>query len=428
MNDEALTDAERAELVIHVPSLLNAQHGVPQDLKDLALALDMEGNPAQARALLDGMKRLSAHNQKLRLDKEHRQKVEDEVSRLKVQQEANRRISAETHTGTREVSWDDLFACVEWLVQGLIAVASLAFLVARPNLGKTFAMLDMCLNLALGRPWLGRETRQSKVMFVLGEGLSGFGDRIRAWCSYNGADLAEVLQQIVIIDGACLTADPSLATLKEVADRKDVGLIVFDTYAATSGVSKEDDAALNQAVVLAAREIRPTASVLFLHHPNKATEASACPIMRGSSALHGTADTVMTMWRDTGYTKEISGDDSWFALSTDNGHGGKSRHSGTQTIRGLQLVEHGPSAVLIRDERLEAPLSRADAQISQHFAHGMTTADFAQALGESTQGCGKKLNASQLVKKVPDTFPQQWTWTAKGEDLKNNPLVRQGGE
>lgn len=336
------------------------------------------------------------------------QRASERLIDLLADRDAKRRLSSITYTGTRELEWDDLFTEMDWLVQDLIPTSGVVFGVGRPNLGKTFVFgVDLVCNVALGRPWLGKETKACKVLMVLGEGLSGLGGRLRAWCSRQGVDPADIRDQLVIVDGANLSADPSLQTLREIANREEVGLIVFDTYAATSGVADEDDSSLNQTVVNAAREIRPQAAVLFIHHPTKSTEKSDSPILRGSGALAGTADTIMTMYRDTDFAQATPGINTWFAISTMPSHGGKSRHSKNETVRGLRLDSEGDSAVLIQAAAKPAQASKSSARVTEHLTDGMTMPEYMAAAGISSKSTAQA-DLTTFAEKIHDTKPQRW--------------------
>ncbi len=324
------------------------------------------------------------------------------------EQEAAREIAAQNYKGTREVGVEDLFKKVEWLVEDLIPRRGTSFLVARPNLGKTFTAEDMIGHGAFGAEWLGKATVPFRTMWVAGEGLAGLGARLEAWCSHNGVELAALLARVKIVDGACLTSDSSLEKLSEIANRHEADLIVFDTYAATSGVISEDDAAMNQAVVNAAREIRPESAVLFLHHPTKATEASDCPVMRGSGALSGTVDSVMTLWRDPDFSKDPLRQ-GWFALSTENSHGGKCRDARTQTIRGLRIIPVDDSAVMVHNpDSADAPEpSKAEQRVIKHLIGCMTVAEYQEAAGISHGTATNDLK--KYGQRVSNAQPEQWT-------------------
>lgn len=321
---------------------------------------------------------------------------------LVAREDAEARRAAETFRGTREVEWDDLFSePMHWLVQGLLPHGGTAFLVGKPNMGKTFVYLDMACHVALGRSWLGKATTSARVLFVLGEGLAGFGDRVSAWADANGVSLDDLRGRLTFIDGANINNDISLERIAEVANRDEVDLIIFDTYAASSGVQSEDDAALNARTLNRANTIRPGATLLFVHHPTKSSEDSIAPVLRGSGALAGAAEVVMTLWNDPKHmpTSGLIPDGAFLALSTENSHGGKNRHARTETVRGLYLTGHGGSAVVQHDSTPSA--MDPTVLVREHLTEPMTVQTFMDR-------AGLKGNTSRVAEKY----------------LKNNPAVR----
>lgn len=299
----------------------------------------------------------------------------------KGKQTALQRLASETYTGTQEISWDELFnKPLNWLVSDLLPAGSSAFLVAKPNTGKTFLYIDLGLNMVLGQPWMGKDTQRGRVMFVLGEGIAGFGARLRAWCDRNGVDSAEIEPNVSFIDGANINHDQSLQRMQAAANLHKPDLIIFDTYAATSGIVSEDDSAMTSSTLNRARSIYPLAAMLFVSHPTKSTEDSDCPVLRGSSALKGSIDTVISLFRDRSYQPlDSTTKREYLAVSTEHDHGGKNRNAITETLRGFYLTPEGDSMVVEREESgsTDSPLDVTN----RFLTSGMTVAAFMSAAG-----------------------------------------------
>ena len=334
--------------------------------------------------------------------------VAQELWKRRVRSKADRMEAAENYRGTTEITWEQLFDTpMSWLVQDLLPAASSALLVGKNNMGKTFVYIDMACNVALGRPWLGKETQQSKVLFVLGEGRTGFGSRLAAWCSANNVNPNELKAQVAFIDGANLNNDVSLGLISDTANRIGADLIVFDTYAAASGVISEDDAALNASTLNNARAIRPEATVLFVHHPNKSSEDSTHPVSRGSTALTGAVDLLMTLWKDAAFTPSSGARHTFLGLSTENEHGGKNRNATTETIHGLYLTPCDESLVLMRD--MSDTQSRADLKVEKYLSGVMTLAEFMAASSTSRSAAQRYLLSKKVQTNVgtgsqPNTY------------------------
>ena len=266
--------------------------------------------------------------------------ISAEVVKLKVKTEAERRVASEDYTGSELLSWEDLEdAHREYLIQDLVPQGGQVWTVARSNLAKTFTYTDAVCRMATGMPWMGKATKQAKTLIVLGEGKTGYMSRLKAWAKANGKDLAELRPWMFFMDRANLNNDESLKRIQDVATAEGIELVVFDTWAATSGVQREEDNALNSVTLSRIVDAVPDATLWFIHHPRKAEEDSDAPVMRGAGALQGRADVVMTMYRDHKFIPATGERFDFIALSTEAEHNGKNRDAQTETIRGLYLDE-----------------------------------------------------------------------------------------
>lgn len=327
-------------------------------------------------------------------DEDFEEDVASRVHLLKVDVEARRRVAAANYIGTDVLSWSDLEAReVRWIVEDLVAEGSLTYLVARANTGKTFTFIDMACRIVTGSAWLGKRVKPCSILIVLGEGVHGAIDRFRAWCEYNGVELAAIKPYIRFVAGANINNDESLSKLQE----QGVGceLIIIDTYATTSGIEKEDDAALASLTLNRARSINPDAALMFTHHPRKMDEDGDRPVMRGSGAMAGAADTVITLFRDRSYIGDGVGDEDWLALSTEADHAGKNRNAQTETFRGLYIKEIDGSAVLVQVDA--AALSKADSKVKAFLTGPMTVVEFMAASKLSRPTALKYLKESKFA-------------------------------
>lgn len=313
---------------------------------------------------------------------------------LKATDVAKSKLVSEEFTGSIELTLDDLKATQgNFIVQDLIAVESLNFMIARSNLGKTFAYVDMSCRVVLGLTWLGKQTNQGKILIVLGEGKAGFYQRLEAWLEVNGYTIDDLREKLFFIDGSNLFNDESAKKIAEVANREKVCLIIFDTWSATSGVSDENAGALNSEALNRASKIRPESALLFVHHPTKATELTERPEMRGSSALKGRADCVMTLYDDKSYTPTAGGQRAWIALSTTFEHGGKNRNARTETLRGLHLADFGDEQKYFTQLESES-MSKQSAKVREKLVGMVTVHEFANVIEMSPATARRYLDAA----------------------------------
>lgn len=328
------------------------------------------------------------------LNSRYEQEVEALVHRKMVEIEAEARVSAKYFSGSEILSWDALQARnQDFIVADLLPAGGIVFLVARSNLGKTVAYVDMVCRMIFGMPWIGKTTRFARVIIVATEGLSGMYSRFATWCEAHDCDFETVKQNVLLVDGANLNSSVSLARLSDAAQEFQADLMIFDTFSNVSGVADEDKAALNALTLSNAEAIKPGMTKLFVHHPRKSDQNTSNPEMRGSSVLKGRADVVITLFHESmGDTKNPCGG-SWISLSTEAHHGGKNRDSATETIKGLYLdAAFGASPVLRwNKDKFD---SRSTTAVKKHLEGKMTVREFASASEVSEKTADRYLKAA----------------------------------
>lgn len=340
--------------------------------------------------------------------------------RLKAQQEAERRLAGENYSGSTAMTWDDLEAHkTSFLVQDLIADNSVHFLVARPNLGKTFTFIDMACRMATGMEWLGKKTRQAQTLIVLGEGVNGFMDRVKAWMEAHGKTREDLEPWIHFHEGMNLNNDEALDILKKRVAETQAELVIFDTWSNTSGVVDEERNGLNNEVLRRVTEALHGQALLFVHHPRKSDQDGDSPVMRGAGALYGRAEVVMTLWQDRGFTSPDGTKRNWMALSTEVAHAGKNRLAQTETIHGLYLSEDHDAPVFMQAEG--EVLSAQSRKVRQVLTEPMTVTAYEKAAGVSEATARRHLSkaveegVAELHKgagQVPDSFHPSQRWAS----------------
>ncbi len=325
-----------------------------------------------------------------------RDEFESEVAQvmrdLKVKNEAVRRVAAEGYNGSDVIPFDLLFTDGgHYLVEDLVPSEGISFLVARPNIGKTFAYVDMVCRMTFGMPWLNKVTVRAKTLIILGEGRGGFGKRLKDWCDFHGKDIRELEDWVTFVDGANLNSPVSIEKLKKVVEVNAIELVILDTWSNVSGVANEDDAALNALTLNSVRDFCPSGSILFVHHPRKANEEKKNPVMRGSTVLHGRADVVMTMTFDPGHATASGRKREWIQLSTESAHAGKNRNARTETIHGLYLHDADDRVVMCFEN--SETVSKRAAKAIAGLVGVMTVEDFMAANGGSETTARRNLMA-----------------------------------
>ena len=186
----------------------------------------------------------------------------------------------------------------DWRIASILPDAALTVLFGPSGVGKSFLSLDWALSIQTGRPWLGRETVQGDVVYVAAEGSAGIGRRLRAWKAAHGASGllgARFLPHPVQLR---TSADVTgfVGELLGFGDRRP-SLVVVDTLARCFVGGDENSAKDMGVLVDAAERIRREtgAGVLLVHHTGKSGLEE-----RGSSALRGAADTMLSLSEKSG--------------------------------------------------------------------------------------------------------------------------------
>lgn len=264
--------------------------------------------------------------------------AEERVFQMEVADLANRKRAEKYAIGTRRYSWDELEAMkVEWIVDGVLGFNNNSMLVGAPNIGKTFLYIDwMCASIA-GKQWAGRATQKAKFMVIIGEGETGWSDRVKAWCKENMEDFDVIKQSIIPMSTASLASDSDIDTLATIVRDEKIDMVILDTWNTSSGL--QDENSNGEAALSLNAMTRFQTGVLVVHHPNAETQNSDCLKARGATAVQGKMDFVVTMFQAK-KDKEFDGaDPKYIAVSTLDKNGGKSRHSERFNLAGLWLKD-----------------------------------------------------------------------------------------
>jgi hypothetical protein len=174
------------------------------------------------------------------------------------------------------------------LVEDLLYLDTVAVIFGPSGGGKTFLALDLAWCVAGALPWQGRAVHGGQVLYVLGEGRGGIGQRAKAWKQAFGADDPAGFR-LYPDSVSLLDPDHVRGVAAWAAERRPV-LVVLDTLARAMPGGDENTARDMGAAIAGADAIRRAsgACVLLVHHTGKDGLME-----RGSSALRAAADTVL---------------------------------------------------------------------------------------------------------------------------------------
>ena len=178
----------------------------------------------------------------------------------------------------------------EWLVDDLLPRGSLAVVLGKPGVGKTFFALNLGLCVATGEDFAGRWIRKSKVLYIAAEGARGLAVRKNAWLELYGR---QDLDGIRFLPGAVNLVDPVASReLQQLVRDEEYDLVIIDTLSRSMPGADENSPKDMTTVVEAVDGIRGSISdqrtVVVLHHPVKDTNK-----VRGHGSLEGAIDTTI---------------------------------------------------------------------------------------------------------------------------------------
>ena len=214
----------------------------------------------------------------------------------------------------------------DMLLEDRLPVGSMGVLYGAPKVGKTFVTLDWAIRLAKA---------DKSVLYLAGEGISGYGARCRAWVRQFGMDeelkdrlpfylgerminftqhgnsaafMAEVkmhFERTHIIGEVVPDIDPDGVVVGEHFEEYGsetipgrIDLVIVDTLSRSlPGVDENNQGEMSKAIDQIDTFRRATGStILFLHHTTKADKKK----WRGSSVIEGAADVMILAYDEAG--------------------------------------------------------------------------------------------------------------------------------
>lgn len=179
----------------------------------------------------------------------------------------------------------------EWLIKDWIPLGGVVQTIGQPNHGKSFVTLDQAMHIALGRHWHGYRTQKARVGYLIAEGVSGMGQRVKAWEQrfHDG----QRVEGITFIPYPVQASDHvAWETLILACRRLGFGYLVIDTQARVT-VGMEENSAKEMGIFVEQIERlrRVTgATINIVHHESKAGGTA-----RGSGAMKGAVNTEISV-------------------------------------------------------------------------------------------------------------------------------------
>lgn len=180
---------------------------------------------------------------------------------------------------------------IEWRVKGLFPTVGLGTIYGPSQSGKSFVVLDLAINLALGQRWFGLRTLACNVIYVMLEGEAGLQNRLKAWEMHSNSSMPDNFHAI---------AQPfSFTNVQDIADLAEKvpkgAVIIIDTLnRAAQGMDENSSRDMGD-ILKGMKDLQSLTQglVLFVHHTGK-DEARG---MRGHSSLYAALDGAIEVQR-----------------------------------------------------------------------------------------------------------------------------------
>lgn len=172
----------------------------------------------------------------------------------------------------------------QWMLEGWLQTQALHVTFGPSGHGKSLLALDWALSVASGRPWFGLEPVQGKVLYVIGEGKSGFSVRVPAWLEARSEDPTG---DVLFTDTVNLLIPDHADELIDFIRDRGVTYTVIDTLAQNMVGGDENSARDVGIIVNVCRQAQDAGSAVNLIHHTGHTEQNR---ERGSYSIIAAAD------------------------------------------------------------------------------------------------------------------------------------------
>ena len=188
---------------------------------------------------------------------------------------------------------------IVWIVEGLIQAGSVNVLYGDSATKKTFVLLDLCMCVSHGAPWLGMATTQSNVFIVDEEsGKRRILDRMQWTARGRGYDQTTPVY-CHSLEGYDLDKPQWYGQLITMLQETSAGLCIIDAMMDVMPGKKENEADEMNPLFRTLRKIAEDLNVAFIvvHHANKQGGKND---FRGSTAIKGAVDVMIKVESEPG--------------------------------------------------------------------------------------------------------------------------------
>ena len=266
---------------------------------------------------------------------------------------------------------------IEFHVDQILPKGTVGVFAGAPGMGKSAILLEMMARSMTGQQVFAEfDTTPANWLIVAGEGVTGYGPRIRALQFAHDIQIPDEWFEL-ISEGVDLMNSVSIDRLADVATERKIDVVVLDTLSQLANLDSEDNAAEMKRAIKAARRLckaNPGLTVIIIHHTVKSAEK-----VRGSGAIRGNTD----------WTWMLKGNPDALKMSNYLEDDGKAKDFAPLRIHGLSLQSAFGSVVVERAHGPNLPPSATRGHlILPKLKQGQTysTADLHSFMKNATPG------------------------------------------
>ncbi len=183
---------------------------------------------------------------------------------------------------------------IDWIVKPLFSTGTVSIVMGDPGSKKTYVMIDLAVCLALGKPWLGFETKQVPVLLIDEE--SGvrrtnrrLGDIMRGHFASGNIPLQYISLARFNFRLNGTTSSTDLAMLEEKIRETNAKFVIIDALADIMPGADENTVKDVQPIFMGLRQVADAtgSAIVVIHHSNRSGG------YRGSSAILGALDLLL---------------------------------------------------------------------------------------------------------------------------------------
>ncbi len=191
---------------------------------------------------------------------------------------------------------------ISWCVEGLLPVEGVGILAGPAGYGKSWMLLDLAIESARGGKWLGYfATSKGSVLFIDEESSPVLlRHRLRKALAAKGLQSHTLDMHLAIGQGLCLSAEDSVASLRQLIDNLKPSLVIIDSLIRVHRAEENSATEMARVFAVIKEIVRETSCSFFIaDHQRKPSHwgIGLDLLLRGSTEKAAFVDTLLSLRR-----------------------------------------------------------------------------------------------------------------------------------